>query len=149
MPAWVLKITVRKKKKKVKIDKDALEVQVEEELKDVDISELQDKIGESSPRFILYSFKWARDGRFQYPIVFIHFSPTSANVTHHMLYTRMKSPLIKDFTIQRVCLALLVQKIFLFINKKKNFLFFRLQAYELRDIEELNHDWVLERINKA
>eukprot|EP01027_Heterolobosea_sp_BB2_P022018 GEZU01032391.1.p1 GENE.GEZU01032391.1~~GEZU01032391.1.p1 ORF type:complete len:137 (-),score=56.00 GEZU01032391.1:280-690(-) len=107
----------------LKVDSES-NVLVDEELPNTTLEDLKDHMSEQAPRFIIYSFKWVqKDGRFQFPIIFIHFAPSGSNMTQNMLYSRAKIPIVRDFSIQR--------------------------TYELRDLDDLDDDWVLEKISKA
>lgn len=135
-----------------------MKVELEESYSNTDLSKIADELEEvcfqpftlqetytlfqSNPRFIIYSYKWVRaDGRKQFPLVLIHYTPGLAflkcfdNFSVHccfaegsspvqnMMYTRMKTPLVTKWQLQR--------------------------AIELREKEDLNDEWLLKHLMKA
>lgn len=58
------------------------------------IEDLAEGLPHGAPRFIVLSYKLERsDGRVQYPLAFVYFSPMGGNPSLNMLYTRAKNPL--------------------------------------------------------
>ncbi|KAK3827403.1 MAG: hypothetical protein J3Q66DRAFT_320175 [Benniella sp.] len=58
----------------------------------VNIEELGDELPESSPRYIILSFKLTHDdGRVSYPMVFVNYSPSGAKTELCMLYASSRT----------------------------------------------------------
>lgn len=107
----------------LKVNQKELTMEIDEEYEDISLEELAEELTPSSHRFIIYSFKRTHhDGRISYPLVFIHYAPSSAPMAHNMLYSRMKPPIIELFEIQR--------------------------KFEVNDLEDLNDEWLLDRLGK-
>eukprot|EP00011_Vannellida_sp_DIVA3-517-6-12_P014488 CAMPEP_0114621388 /NCGR_PEP_ID=MMETSP0168-20121206/9204_1 /TAXON_ID=95228 ORGANISM="Vannella sp., Strain DIVA3 517/6/12" /NCGR_SAMPLE_ID=MMETSP0168 /ASSEMBLY_ACC=CAM_ASM_000044 /LENGTH=142 /DNA_ID=CAMNT_0001832587 /DNA_START=37 /DNA_END=465 /DNA_ORIENTATION=+ len=105
----------------IKIDKDKLEVEVEDILEQVSIEELADELPAATPRFIAYSYLYTHsDGRKSFPLVFIFFCPPGINPTLNMMYASTK---------QRLANALQIQKIF-----------------DVRDADELSEEWLKKKL---
>lgn len=108
----------------IKINTKAMTVELDEEYKDTTLEEIAEDLEEQNPRFVVFSYKWERDdGRKQFPIVMIHYSPEGSNPINNMLYSRMRVPLVNEFHIQR--------------------------TYEVRDQEDLTTEWLLQMLKKA
>ncbi|OAD69025.1 hypothetical protein PHYBLDRAFT_150023 [Phycomyces blakesleeanus NRRL 1555(-)] len=76
----------------LQIDRKQLKI-VEEEVYDaVSLEELIEELPENSPRFIILSYERKySDGRVNYPLLFIYWSPSSAKAEINMLYASAKT----------------------------------------------------------
>eukprot|EP00003_Mantamonas_plastica_P028844 TRINITY_DN6710_c0_g1_i2.p1 TRINITY_DN6710_c0_g1~~TRINITY_DN6710_c0_g1_i2.p1 ORF type:complete len:112 (+),score=27.63 TRINITY_DN6710_c0_g1_i2:102-437(+) len=80
----------------VKCDKSSLEVIIDENIEETAIDEVAWDLPEA-PRYIIYSYKWERDdGRVQYPLIFIYYSPPSSAMLN-MMYASTKVLLQQTF----------------------------------------------------
>jgi hypothetical protein len=65
--------------------------------------DLQDEMSDSAPRWILWLFKHARDdGRVQYPLLLVYFSPSSCNARSKMLYSSATPFIAQTLEIAKV-----------------------------------------------
>ncbi len=65
--------------------------------------DLQDDLSDSAPRWILWLFKHARDdGRVQYPLLLLYFSPVSCNSKIKMLYSSCTPFIAQTLEISKV-----------------------------------------------
>eukprot|EP01130_Rhizamoeba_saxonica_P004239 TRINITY_DN173_c0_g1_i1.p1 TRINITY_DN173_c0_g1~~TRINITY_DN173_c0_g1_i1.p1 ORF type:complete len:136 (-),score=30.16 TRINITY_DN173_c0_g1_i1:28-435(-) len=106
----------------IKIDRDSLSCQFDEEHAGLDLEELQEELPPSSPRFIGYIFEHDVDGhRKTYPMVMIFYMPPT-NAEQATLYTSTKIRLEAALNIQR--------------------------SYQIGDIDELTDEWLFKKFSK-
>ncbi|CAD5222285.1 unnamed protein product [Bursaphelenchus xylophilus] len=80
----------------LKIDKESMTIEVEEELEDVLIEEITQEVPAHQPRFILISFEnKIEDGRITYPLCFIFYCPPGCPVELTMLYAGSRNNLVQ------------------------------------------------------
>jgi hypothetical protein len=102
----------------LKVTKD-LAVQLDESYAEVTPEALAEDLSGSAPRFIIFSYKIVRDdGRSQYPLCFIYYSPQGGNPATNMLYTRAKSDIITKLGIDDS------------------------KCYDIQSADTLTHDWL-------
>eukprot|EP00735_Rhodelphis_limneticus_P005657 TRINITY_DN1759_c0_g1::TRINITY_DN1759_c0_g1_i1::g.25264::m.25264 TRINITY_DN1759_c0_g1::TRINITY_DN1759_c0_g1_i1::g.25264 ORF type:complete len:171 (+),score=39.15,sp/Q5R6P6/GMFB_PONAB/32.54/6e-22,Cofilin_ADF/PF00241.15/4.5e-11,PGK/PF00162.14/0.048 TRINITY_DN1759_c0_g1_i1:52-513(+) len=72
--------------------------------KDITFTDLCDEhVPETSPRYIIYSYKWVRDdGRVQYPMVFVYYNPEGCRPDYNVLYSRHASQVQGNLKIPRL-----------------------------------------------
>eukprot|EP01112_Ceratiomyxa_fruticulosa_P011684 TRINITY_DN3195_c0_g1_i1.p1 TRINITY_DN3195_c0_g1~~TRINITY_DN3195_c0_g1_i1.p1 ORF type:complete len:139 (+),score=18.14 TRINITY_DN3195_c0_g1_i1:178-594(+) len=84
----------------LKINPRAMVVEKDSILEKVSIEDIAQELPDSSPRYIIYSFKYTRpDGRMSYPIVFIFYCPREIQPNIAMLYTSTKQNVIQKLEI--------------------------------------------------
>eukprot|EP01122_Echinamoeba_exundans_P008528 TRINITY_DN2843_c0_g2_i1.p2 TRINITY_DN2843_c0_g2~~TRINITY_DN2843_c0_g2_i1.p2 ORF type:complete len:138 (+),score=32.10 TRINITY_DN2843_c0_g2_i1:70-483(+) len=105
----------------MKINKEKLIVEVEDELDETSWEELVDGLPDSGPRFVAYSAEYVwDDGRKSYPLFFLYWCPYSVAVVDGTLYASTKT---------RLCTALSINKIF-----------------DARDKDELSYEWLSNKL---
>jgi len=86
----------------LKINKEKLEVQIEDTLEDQTIDNIASSLPDSAPRYILYSYNHKHpDGRVSMPLVFIFYCPRDINPTLSMLYASTKTRLINELQVMK------------------------------------------------
>ena len=86
-----------------------------------DISEIAEELPDFHARYLVLSYKIEHDdGRVQYPLCLVFWSPQGADAKGLMLYTSMRNEVCKLIGVDTV--------------------------FELQESEELDHDWVLEQL---
>eukprot|EP00802_Teleaulax_amphioxeia_P031716 Tamp_35148.p2 GENE.Tamp_35148~~Tamp_35148.p2 ORF type:complete len:144 (+),score=55.39 Tamp_35148:109-540(+) len=87
----------------LKIDSDNEQVVVDGDIALISPEDLQDELSDSAPRWILWLFKHARDdGRVQYPLLLVYFSPESCNAKAKMLYSSCTPFIAQTLEISKV-----------------------------------------------
>ncbi|KAI7884529.1 glia maturation factor beta [Lichtheimia hyalospora FSU 10163] len=86
----------------LQIDRNELKI-VEDEVHDnISIEDLVEELPENSPRFIILSYELQHaDGRKNFPLVFIYWSPSTAKTEISMLYASAKTFLQDTIDVQR------------------------------------------------
>jgi hypothetical protein len=103
----------------LKVTKDALSVDLDEYYESATPEEVAEDLSLSAPRFIVWSYKITRaDGRTQFPLCLVYYSPTSGNPAANMLYTRAKPVIITTLSIDDS------------------------KVYTIQDAEDLTADWL-------
>ncbi|KAI9478880.1 MAG: glia maturation factor beta [Benjaminiella poitrasii] len=86
----------------LKIDKKSLKI-VEDEVHDnISIEDLVEDLPENTPRFIILSYELKHDdGRKNFPLVFIYWSPSTCKAEVNMLYASAKTYLQEKIDVMR------------------------------------------------
>ncbi|ORY93821.1 glia maturation factor beta-like protein [Syncephalastrum racemosum] len=86
----------------LQIDRKKLEI-VEDEVHDnISVEDLVEELPENSPRFIILSYELTHsDGRKNFPLVFIYWSPSTAKAEINMLYASAKTFLQEKINVNR------------------------------------------------
>ena len=89
------------------------------------MEDVAEDLEESNPRFVVYSYKWERtDGRVQFPLILIYYTPEAVSPMINVLYSRSYDPLRKTLNgVQR--------------------------SYEIREKEEISDSWLVAKLLKA
>eukprot|EP00096_Caligus_rogercresseyi_P001591 TRINITY_DN1265_c0_g1_i1.p1 TRINITY_DN1265_c0_g1~~TRINITY_DN1265_c0_g1_i1.p1 ORF type:complete len:141 (-),score=61.23 TRINITY_DN1265_c0_g1_i1:2384-2806(-) len=108
----------------LKIDPKAQKVVIEEVLEGITTEELIEELPDHQPRFALYSFEMihAADNRVSYPMCLLFFTPSGVQTELAFMYAGTKLSLVKEAQLSKV--------------------------FEIRDIEEFSHEWLLEKLQK-
>lgn len=108
----------------LKIDPVKKELMLDGELMEgVSPEDLKDELPEHQPRFVLYSFPFNHeDARVSYPLCLIFSTPRDAKTELMVMYAGTKLELVKQADVTKV--------------------------YELRDLDDLCHDWLKEKLDK-
>ncbi|KAI8096627.1 uncharacterized protein BX664DRAFT_324461 [Halteromyces radiatus] len=86
----------------LKIDKKTLKIEEEEVFDSISLEDLVEELPENTPRYIILSYELKHsDGRTNYPLLFIYWSPSTAKAELHMLYTSAKGDLQKEIDVMR------------------------------------------------
>ncbi|KAL7749075.1 hypothetical protein RI367_005480 [Sorochytrium milnesiophthora] len=105
----------------LKIDMDNLLIQLDELLEDIALDDLASELPDNVPRYIVLSYEHKHaDGRVSYPLILLHYSPTSAKPEMSMAYASSRTDVVK----------------YSFAGK----------VFELRDAEDFSEKWLLERL---
>jgi len=126
VPKLLKALRFNKSKKKaamiLKIVSADSKIVVEEEYEEVDdLEELAEELPECQPRYLVYSHVHEHgDGRVTYPLVFIYYCPDGCKPDQLMRYAGSRSMVEKASDIRKV--------------------------FELRDKEDLNEGWLLQRL---
>eukprot|EP00301_Raphidiophrys_heterophryoidea_P025794 c8732_g1_i1.p1 GENE.c8732_g1_i1~~c8732_g1_i1.p1 ORF type:complete len:152 (-),score=38.19 c8732_g1_i1:177-584(-) len=107
----------------LKIDKASHSVVLDQAFDTITLSDLADELTETNPRYIVYSYKWQRGERIQFPISLIYYKPSNTNSEQRMLYTRLVIDLQKQFAVNKV--------------------------FEIEDSDDLTTDWLVSNLTKA
>merc|ERR1712226_326368 len=107
----------------LKIDKDSMCIQLDEELTGAEVDDVTDELPETKPRYIVYSCKWERGDRVQMPISLIYYKPENTPPNLRMLYTGPVIDLQKRFNLNKV--------------------------FEVHDSEDFTKEWLLEQLATA
>jgi len=101
----------------MKIDREKLEVQLDEVHEDISIEDLEDELPTAEPRYLLISYVYNHDdGRVSYPLCFVYYSPSAAKSEQNMLYAGSKTELIQATGLTK--------------------------TFEIRDSSELTAEWL-------
>eukprot|EP00736_Rhodelphis_marinus_P001455 Rmarinus@m.10410 len=86
------------------IDPNTNVVSIDAHEKEVDFEEFcEDNVPETSPRYIIYSYKWERDdGRVQYPMCFIYYNPEGCRPNLNIIYSRHATQLQNYLDIHKL-----------------------------------------------
>ena len=88
----------------MKINRETLEVEIEETINNITPDDLSEYLPDSTPRFLAYSYKHTNpDGRVAYPLVFIYYCPPGINPHLNMMYASTKQRLANALEIMKVC----------------------------------------------
>lgn len=94
---------------------------IDDKLEDVTIEDLQETLQSHQPRYIVLSYKQQhRDGRISFPLCFIYFTPRDSHAELQMMYAGSKIQLQREADLTR--------------------------AYEIRELEDLTEEWLLEKL---
>lgn len=105
----------------LKIDPEKTLIVVDEEYTDISTDELREELPAHQPRYVLYSYiRKHDDGRVSYPLVFIFISPQGCKPELQMMYSGSKISLVNVLGATKV--------------------------FELRSVEELTEEWLLEKL---
>jgi len=86
----------------LKINKEKLQVEIEDTLENQTIEDIANSLPDSAPRYILYSYEHKHpDGRISMPLVFFFYCPRDINPTLNMLYASTKPNLIKELQVTK------------------------------------------------
>eukprot|EP00162_Nutomonas_longa_P023956 comp8063_c0_seq1/m.8516 comp8063_c0_seq1/g.8516 ORF comp8063_c0_seq1/g.8516 comp8063_c0_seq1/m.8516 type:complete len:141 (+) comp8063_c0_seq1:107-529(+) len=103
----------------LKANKDTLQIELEEHYPSIKPEALAEELSLSAPRFIVYSYKISRaDGRTQYPLTLVAYTPQGGNPALNMLYARAKPAVIIKFAIDDS------------------------KVYDIDSADTLTHDWL-------
>mmetsp|Transcript_55474 Transcript_55474/g.135922 ORF Transcript_55474/g.135922 Transcript_55474/m.135922 type:complete len:138 (-) Transcript_55474:218-631(-) len=88
----------------LKLDKDEETIVVDGDgYQEVSPEDLAEDMSDTSPRWIIWSVKIARDdGRVQYPLIPLYFSPKSCNERARMLYSSKTVQVSAEFELAKV-----------------------------------------------
>ncbi|XP_065163689.1 glia maturation factor beta [Atheta coriaria] len=105
----------------LKVDREKQLIVLDEKLEDITIDELQESLPSHQPRYVILSYKQEhKDGRVSYPLCFIYYTPRDSHAELQMMYAGSKISLQRDADLTR--------------------------AYEVRELEDLNEEWLLEKL---
>lgn len=84
------------------IDRKTLEI-VEDEVHDnISLEDLVEELPENTPRFVILSYELKHDdGRVNFPLLFIYWSPSTAKAEVNMLYASAKTYLQDKISVNR------------------------------------------------
>ncbi|KAI8140093.1 hypothetical protein BJV82DRAFT_671864 [Fennellomyces sp. T-0311] len=86
----------------LQIDRKQLKIVEDEVYDDITIEDLVEELPENTPRFIILSYELQHsDGRKNFPLVFIYWSPSTAKAEVHMLYASAKTYLQEKIGVTR------------------------------------------------
>ncbi|KAI8969278.1 hypothetical protein BDF20DRAFT_894190 [Mycotypha africana] len=86
----------------LKIDKKSLKIEEEEVFDDISLEDLVEELPENTPRFIILSYGLKHsDGRTNFPLLFIYWSPSTAKAEINMLYASAKTFLQEKIDVMR------------------------------------------------
>eukprot|EP01095_Lingulamoeba_sp_RSL-Kostka_P006310 TRINITY_DN197_c0_g1_i1.p1 TRINITY_DN197_c0_g1~~TRINITY_DN197_c0_g1_i1.p1 ORF type:complete len:140 (+),score=46.90 TRINITY_DN197_c0_g1_i1:71-490(+) len=87
----------------MKINKETLEVELEEIIEEIPFDELADEVPAATPRFIAYSYKYTHnDGRVSYPLIFIFYCPPGIRPELNVMYASTKQNLSHELSIMKI-----------------------------------------------
>lgn len=105
----------------VKVDREKQQIIIDEKLEDIAVEDLQECLPGHQPRFIVLSYRRKHsDGRLSYPLCFIFFTPRDSHAELQMMYAGSKISLQQEADLMR--------------------------AYEVRELEDLTEEWLLEKL---
>ncbi|CAO3624369.1 unnamed protein product [Mucor hiemalis] len=86
----------------LQIDRKTLKI-VEDEVHDnISLEDLIEELPENTPRFVILSYELKHDdGRVNFPLVFIYWSPSTAKAEVNMLYASAKTYLQQTISVNR------------------------------------------------
>ncbi|CDS12905.1 hypothetical protein LRAMOSA05089 [Lichtheimia ramosa] len=86
----------------LQIDRKELQIVEDEVYDNISIEDLVEELPENSPRFIILSYELQHtDGRKNFPLVFIYWSPSTAKTEISMLYASAKTFLQDKIDVHR------------------------------------------------
>ncbi|KAF7722930.1 hypothetical protein EC973_002562 [Apophysomyces ossiformis] len=86
----------------LQIDRKQLKIIEDEVYDNISLEDLVEELPENSPRYIVLSYKRTHaDGRVNFPLVFIYWSPSSAKAEVNMLYASAKTYLQDTIDVKR------------------------------------------------
>lgn len=105
----------------LKVDREKQEILIDEIMESTDISSIQEALPSHQPRFIIVSYKRVhKDGRISFPLCFLFYTPRDSHAELQMLYAGSKVSLQKECSLTR--------------------------SYDIRELEELTEEWLLEKL---
>eukprot|EP01113_Clastostelium_recurvatum_P046407 TRINITY_DN812_c0_g1_i2.p1 TRINITY_DN812_c0_g1~~TRINITY_DN812_c0_g1_i2.p1 ORF type:complete len:155 (+),score=36.95 TRINITY_DN812_c0_g1_i2:50-466(+) len=105
----------------LKVNKKDMIIELDETLTNVTVEEIAEQLPEAAPRYIIYSYKQARDdGRVSYPIVFIFYCPRGISPELAMLASSSKTNITNRLDISK--------------------------SFDLQEAETLTTDWLKEKL---
>ncbi|CAG9863271.1 unnamed protein product [Phyllotreta striolata] len=105
----------------LKVDREKQEIIVDEKFEDISVDQLQESLPSHQPRYVVLSYRQAhKDGRVSFPLCFIFFTPRDSHAELQMMYAGSKIALQKEAELTR--------------------------AYEIRELEDLTEEWLLEKL---
>ncbi|KAL1117915.1 hypothetical protein AAG570_004228, partial [Ranatra chinensis] len=107
----------------LKVDKEKLQICIDELLEEVSLDDLQDVLPSHQPRYVVYSYKMIhKDGRVSFPMCFIYVTPRDCQTDLQIMYAGTKMALQREVNLTRV--------------------------YEVRELEELTEEWLQDKLSK-
>ncbi|BES94684.1 unnamed protein product [Nesidiocoris tenuis] len=107
----------------LKVDRDTQTICIDELVEDTTLDDLQDVLPGHQPRYMIYTCKMTHsDGRTSYPMCFIYVTPRDCQTELQIMYAGSKIALQKEVGLSHV--------------------------YEVRELEELTEEWLLEKLKK-
>lgn len=104
-----------------KIDLEKALIVVDEEYEDISTAELRERLPADQPRYVFYNYIHKHDdGRVSNPLVFIFISPQGCKPEQQMMYSGSKNALVRELGATKIL--------------------------ELRSVEELTEEWLLEKL---
>ncbi|KAI8072168.1 uncharacterized protein B0P05DRAFT_573098 [Gilbertella persicaria] len=86
----------------LQIDKKSLKIIEDEVYDNISIEDLVEELPENTPRFIILSYELKHsDGRVNFPLLFIYWSPSTAKAEINMLYASAKTYLQEKISVNR------------------------------------------------
>ncbi|KAI8329248.1 hypothetical protein BC941DRAFT_405948 [Chlamydoabsidia padenii] len=86
----------------LKINKNSLKIEEDEVYDKISLEDLVEELPENTPRYIILSYELKhKDGRVNFPLLFIYWSPSTAKAELHMLYTSAKGDLQQTIDVMR------------------------------------------------
>ncbi|KAI9362403.1 hypothetical protein BD770DRAFT_382522, partial [Pilaira anomala] len=86
----------------LQIDRKTLKIIEDEVYDDISLEDLVEELPENTPRFIVLSYERKHsDGRVNFPLVFIYWSPSTAKAEVNMLYASAKTYLQETIDVMR------------------------------------------------
>ncbi|OBZ89583.1 Glia maturation factor gamma [Choanephora cucurbitarum] len=86
----------------LQIDRKTLKIVEEEVYENTPIEELVEELPENTPRFVILSYELKySDGRVNFPLLFIYWSPSTAKAEINMLYASAKTYLQEKIGVNR------------------------------------------------
>ncbi|CEP15120.1 hypothetical protein [Parasitella parasitica] len=86
----------------LQIDRKTLKIVEDKVHDDISLEDLIEELPENTPRFIILSYELKHDdGRTNYPLLFIYWSPSTAKAEMNMLYTSAKTYLQEKIEVNR------------------------------------------------
>ncbi|KAG0167162.1 hypothetical protein DFQ28_006243 [Apophysomyces sp. BC1034] len=86
----------------LQIDRKQLKIVEDEVYDNISLEDLVEELPENSPRYIVLSYERRHaDGRINFPLVFIYWSPSSAKAEVNMLYASAKTYLQETINVMR------------------------------------------------
>ncbi|CAH0556654.1 unnamed protein product [Brassicogethes aeneus] len=105
----------------LKVDRETQKIILDEQLEDISIEDLQEALPGHQPRYIVLSYKQEHnDGRVSYPLCFIYFTPRDSHAELQIMYAGSKIALQKEADLSR--------------------------AFEIRELEDLTEEWLLQKL---
>lgn len=105
----------------LKVDREKQQIILDEKLDGITIEELQESLPSHQPRYVVLSYRQEHsDGRISYPLCFIFYTPRDSHAELQMMYAGTKIALQREADLSR--------------------------AYEVRELEELTEEWLLEKL---
>eukprot|EP00300_Choanocystis_sp_HF-7_P041896 c8673_g1_i1.p2 GENE.c8673_g1_i1~~c8673_g1_i1.p2 ORF type:complete len:160 (+),score=39.46 c8673_g1_i1:31-480(+) len=112
----------------LKVDKETLQIHVDQTIDAISLSDLAYDLPDMSPRYILYSYKWDRPGpggtsRVSYPLILIYYCPRDGEPYLSMMYSSSKIVLTSTIDVNKI--------------------------FDCQDSEELTEEWLIKNLEKG